>query len=159
MKSKKVLFLILMFFVLSVSTVYAQAVTIMSKDGTPQGVDMVDGQIKPYSVGQYTKVYWNDHNSDGTPDDTDGNWQKVVLPSGEKCKTVLIQVTSGSTTVYDPSTANAGFLYSHESGGNHVVVDIIGIVISIGKQVSDGSTVLGWVKAATGQKLAIMLLY
>ena len=84
---------------------------------------------------------------------TDGNMNEVLLPSGTECKAVLLQVVSSTTTVYDPiafhysstGTADTGWILAPESG----------IIINVGKV--SGS--LGFVRAASGYKVAILVLY
>lgn len=116
-----------------------------------------DNNNHPAAAGTETKVFYNDSDGDGTANDTTGLWQEVFLPTGAECKSVLIQVHSGTDTDYEGDTL-VGFLFSHETAGDFIIVPAAGFVRSIGV-IAAGSTSLGFVKAAAGAKIAVVILY
>jgi len=118
-------------------------------------VNSFSGNLSPIPTDTYDKIaasgsaiktWW-----DSTT--TDGDMHEVLLPSGTECKAVLLQVVNSTATNYDPIS----FHYSSTGGAaaDWVVAPESGIIINIGK--TTGS--LGFVRAATGYKVAILVLY
>jgi len=103
------------------------------------------------SDGSQIKTFWLD---------TTGAFQAVAIPADSECKTVYIQVHDGDNTVFDTSVGNVGFLISSESDGTGWArVSPHGIGVSIGKIEAVDGGVIGYVKAAAGNKISVMMLY
>ncbi len=103
----------------------------------------VDGNIA--ASGDVMVTFWDD-------DTTDGSFNEIELPSGVQCKSVLIQVVSSTDTNFDVDT---GFHYSTTGNATKDWTTHTGIVIDVGK--THGS--LGYVRAAAGAKVAVLVLY
>lgn len=110
-------------------------------------------KYRPVSIGSQTKTFWQTA-------DTNGAWQAVTLPANTECKSALVTVHDGDDTEYDIDAGNVGFLYSSNSDGTGWSrIHPYGLEMSIGKiQAQDGG-VIGYVKAETGNKVAVVALY
>jgi len=106
----------------------------------------VDHNGKVAASGSEAKSWWDD-------DDTDGTFNEIELPAGTECKSVLIQVISSVATTY---TNDIGFHFSSTgSATQDWTTHVGGLIIDVGKD--SGS--LGYVRAAAGNKVAILVLY
>ena len=92
----------------------------------------------------------------GTGVTIDGNYAMVFLTNEDDAG----GSSSGVVYIYDVDTGNVGFLFSSESDGTGWIrVHPYGLEISIGKiQAQDGG-VIGYVKAESGKKVAVVALY
>ena len=105
-----------------------------------------DTNAIPAASGSALKTWWDDTATDGT-------FNEVLLPTGTECKSVLIQVVSASTTNYEPIAFHYSSTGTSDTGW--VVAPECGIIINVGK--TSGS--LGFVRADSGYKVAILVLY
>jgi len=106
----------------------------------------------PVATGSRCKTFW-------MTDATDGNWQPVSLPASTECKSVAIQVNDGVATDYVVANDNFGFLFSSEADGTGFSrYGGEGVCLSLGKIYAD-SPIIGYIKAAAGNKVAVIILY
>ena len=86
--------------------------------------------------------------------DTDGTWQEITSPSGPNIRHMLIQVHNGTASDYTHFENKVEFQFSSASDGTGwIYAD--SLILSIGKNAGE---TLGYIKAATGQKLARLYL-
>ena len=88
---------------------------------------------------------------------TTGYWQKVVLPTDIVAKSVLIQVHNGSTSDFSSFSANPPtFHYSTTGSSGHDFIQCVG---NVSVDIFSGeSLTLGFVRAATGYYVVVMVL-
>lgn len=102
------------------------------------------------SAASLNTVYYMDDATDGSP-------QEVTITTTQECKSVLIQVHPGAGGY----GAGVAFNYATSDGGDYIEVPATGLVRSIGIQGQDSATSnsLGWVTAAAGNKIAVLIMY
>ena len=147
MKSFKQMVLVLLLLLCFIQLCFgASAVKVFDTDGRPQGLKIEDGRIGLGSSGETVKTWWD-------PKATDGLMNEILIPEGTECRVVFLQVISSSNSDFDN---NLGFHYSTTGGqGEDFAKFVGGVVISVRKE--SGS--LGFIRAATGSRVAILVLY
>ena len=139
-----VLFIMLITSISFIPLVYAgSAVKLFDTQGVPQGLKIDGGRIGLGSCGNTIKTWWDSTTTDGT-------MHEIVIPENVECRAVLIQVVSTNTDDFDSSV---GFHYS-STGGEDFVKITGGIILSVRKE--SGS--LGFIRAAAGYRVAILVL-
>jgi len=93
--------------------------------------------------GSQIKTFW---------EPTTGGWDAVMLPPGQDCKVIKINVHDGIEG-YSHSSSQE-FMYSSESDGSYWDWALDGIIINTAKS----SGIICYVKAPAGNQIAITLL-
>lgn len=109
-----------------------------------------DNNNNPAAAGSLSDIYYMAAATTGSP-------QEVTITNTQECKAFLVQVHLGAGAY---GTA-VPFNYARTDGGAYIEVPAEGLVVAMGIQGQDTGTSnsLGWVKAAVGYKIAVMLLY